>query len=227
PTKDGRAMKQVPRILLVEDDLVTQAYLGAVLEALPATVDAAATAGDAMRMVSGGHRGSHALWLVDAHLPDADGAGLLARLRALAPWTPAIAHTASRERGEIDALLAAGYERVLAKPVAAAALRAAVGAALQARSTVAEAGVGPEWNVEVLRRLFRDELPTQQAAVNLSLQAGNRGAMASVLHRVRCSCALVGARQLDAAVRALQRAPRSLAALDAFNQAIAAWLRRG
>ncbi|MDG6349344.1 transcriptional regulator, partial [Luteimonas sp. 8-5] len=46
-------MKQVPRILLVEDDPVTQAYLAAVLEALPATVDAVASAGEAMRAVSG------------------------------------------------------------------------------------------------------------------------------------------------------------------------------
>src|SRR5690606_3250171 len=177
PTKDGRTMKRrVPRILLAEDDPVTQAYLAAVLEALPAKVDAVATAVEAMRAVSGsfrGARGSHALWLVDAHLPDADGAGLLARLRAMSPWTPAIAHTASRERAEIDALLAAGYERVLAKQVAAGVLRAAVGAVLQRRGAVAEAGImGPEWNVAALRRMFRDELPAQQAAVNLALTTG-------------------------------------------------------
>lgn len=224
-------MKQrMPRILLVEDAPVTQAYLTAVLEAWPATVDAVATAGDAMRAVSGGIRGGrghHALWLVDAHLPDADGASLLVRLRSVAPWTPAIAHTASRERVEIDALLAAGYERVLAKPVAAGVLRAAVEAALQPRSAVAEAGMDPEWNVAVLRRLFRDELPAQRATVNLAAQTGHRGDMASVLHRMRASCALVGAQHLDAAVRALQRAPGSRAALDGFNRAIAAWLRRG
>lgn len=220
-------MKQVPRILLVEDDPVTQAYLAAVLEALPATVDAVASAGEAMRAVSGDGRGTHALWLVDAHLPDADGAGLLARLRSVAPWTPAIAHTASRERAEIDALLAAGYERVLAKPVAAKVLRAAVEAALQSRSAVAEAGVDPGWNVAALRWLFRDELPAQQAAVNLASKADRRSDMENVLHRMRASCALVGAQHLDAAVRALQRAPGSGKALDAFNQAIAAWLRRG
>ena len=217
----------MPRILLVEDDPVTQAYLAAVLEALPATVDAVASAGEAMRAVSGGGRGTHALWLVDAHLPDADGAGLLARLRPVAPWTPAIAHTASRERAEIDALLAAGYERVLAKPVAAKVLRAAVEAALQSRSAVAEAGVDPGWNVAALRRLFRDELPAQQAAVNLASKAGRRRDMENVLHRMRASCALVGAEHLDAAVRALQRVPGSGKALHAFNQAIAAWLRRG
>src|SRR5690606_2921093 len=204
PTKDGRAMKRcMPRILLVEDAPVTQAYLAAVLEALPATVDAVATGVAAMRAVSDPGRGSHALWLVDAHLPDADGADLLERLRSVAPWTPAIAHTASRERREIDALLAAGYERVLAKPVAAGVLREAVGSALESRSAVAEAGTGPEWNVDALRRIFRGELPAQRAAVNLAAKAGQRDGMASVLHRMRASCALVGAQRLDAAVRAL------------------------
>ena len=49
PTTDGRALKHgappdLPRILLVEDDAVSQAYLAAVLEALPATVEAVAAA---------------------------------------------------------------------------------------------------------------------------------------------------------------------------------------
>src|SRR5690606_5520858 len=169
---------------------------------------------------------NHALWLVDAHLPDADGASLLARLRSLAPWTPAIAHTASRERREIDALLAAGFERVLCKPVAVVALRTVVSAALQPQASVAEAGVHPRWNVAVLRQLFRDELPAQRAAVNIALQAGRPGAALGVLHRMRASCALVGAQRLDAAVRALQCEPGSRVALAAFNRAVAAWLRR-
>src|SRR3546814_7320569 len=108
------------RILLVEDDPVSQAYLAAVLEALPATVDAVASAAAALRAVDAG--GSHGLWLVDAHLPDADGATLLSRLRLLVPWTPAVAHTASCDRDGIEALLAAGFDRVLCKPIAAAAL---------------------------------------------------------------------------------------------------------
>src|SRR5690606_8741356 len=144
-----------------------------------------------------------------------------------ASWTPAIAHTASREREEIDALLASGYERVLAKPVAAQVLRAAVAAALHPRSAIAEASLDPQWNVAALQRLFLDELPGQQAAVNLASEAGRRSEMASVLHRMRASCALIGARRLDAAVRALQREPGPGAALEAFNQAVAAWLRRG
>ena len=219
-------MKRVPRILLVEDDPVSQAYLAAVLEALPARVDAVGRAGDAVRAVERGEHDSHRLWLVDAPLPDADGASLLARLRSLAPWTPAIAHTASRERREIDALLAAGFEQVLCKPVAVVALRAVVSAALQPRASVAEAGGHPRWNVAALRQLFRDELPAQRAAVNIALQAGRPGAALGVLHRMRASCSLVGARCLDAAVQALQHEPESRAALEAFNRAVVAWLRQ-
>src|SRR5690606_35625054 len=114
---------------------------------LPATVDAVGRASGAVRAVERSRHGNHALWLVDAHLPDADGACLLARLRSLAPWTPAIAHTASRERREIDALLAAGFERVLCKPVAVVSLRTVVSAALQPQASVAEAGVHPRWDV--------------------------------------------------------------------------------
>ena len=215
----------LPRILLVEDDPVGQAYLAVVLEGVPAVVDAVASAGAALRMARR-HHGRHALWLVDAHLPDADGATLLARLRSIAPWTPAIAHTASRERDEIDTLLAAGFGQVLRKPITAATLRAAVGDTLHGRIAVAETQAPVHWNVALLQQLLLDELPGQQAAVGGALAAGDHVAAAGVLHRMQGACALVGARGLDAAVRALQRAPGCAIALEAFNQAIAALLRQ-
>src|SRR3546814_18379341 len=65
PTKDGRAMKRrATRILLVEDDPVSQAYLAAVLEALPAPVDAVASAAAAWPAVDAG--GTPGLRRVDA-----------------------------------------------------------------------------------------------------------------------------------------------------------------
>jgi len=213
-----------PRILLVEDDPVSRAYLAAALETLPATVDAVVDAATALR-ASTGVRGGHALWLVDAHLPDTSGANLLARLRARTPWTPAIAHTASRERDEIEALLVAGFDRVLCKPIAAAALRAAAAAALRPRTAVAEASVPARWNIAALRPLFLAELPAQQAAVATALAAGDHAAAGEVLHRMRAACALVGARALEMAVQVLQREPGSAAALRGFNQAVAALLR--
>ncbi len=221
------------RILLVEDDPVSQAYLAAVLETLPATVDAVASAAAAVRAAAGGR--GHDLWLVDARLPDADGATLLARLRILVPWTPAVAHTASSDRGQIEALSAAGFDRVLCKPIGATVLRAAVHDALHPAARVAEAwndGVAlaamrnVPGNVDALRRMFRRELPLQRDAVLAALAADELVAADDVLHRLRASCGFVGAMQLDAAVRALQRAPHSAAALGEFTRAVAALLRQ-
>jgi CheY-like chemotaxis protein len=233
--------RHMPRILLVEDDPVSRAYLTAVLEGLPARVDAVASAAAALRAIAGDAR--HALWLVDARLPDADGAQLLAQLRPLAPWTPAVAHTASHDRRGIDALLASGFDRVLCKPITAVALRVAVldalHAAPQPARAVAEGHVADDWddhaalaalrddrgNAAAFRRMFCLELPAQHAAVLAAMAAGNQAAAVEVLHRLRASCAFAGARTLESAVRVLQREPGSSAALHAFSQAVAAVLR--
>ena len=81
-----------PRILLVEDDPTSRAFLQAATESLPAHVDSAVTVAEALALAA---RHDYALWLIDANLPDGSGSGLLARLRAQAPSVPAIAHTAS------------------------------------------------------------------------------------------------------------------------------------
>ena len=72
-----------PRILLVEDDPTTSAYLVALTEMLPAHVDAAASLAEALR-----HAASNAydLWLVDANLPDGSGVELLGTLRGRVAW---------------------------------------------------------------------------------------------------------------------------------------------
>lgn len=112
-----------PRILLVEDDPVTCAYLVAVIEALPASVQVARSLAEARRCVV---EGDHALWLVDANLPDGSGAELLEDWRASGRHTPAIAHTASHDRDALQALLDAGFCQALAKPISAANLLAAL-----------------------------------------------------------------------------------------------------
>src|SRR5690606_40258381 len=62
--------------------------------------------------------------------PDGSGSELLARLRAGGASTPALAHTASRERAEHQALLAAGFLATLAKPLPAGEWLAAIRRAL-------------------------------------------------------------------------------------------------
>lgn len=117
-----------PRILLVEDDAPSRAFLAAALDGLPAHVATATGAGEALMLAARG--GGFDLWMLDAHLPDADGGALLAALRLLAPATPALAHTATRDPGYATSLRGRGFDGVLVKPITLAALRATVRDAL-------------------------------------------------------------------------------------------------
>ncbi|NUS39162.1 MAG: response regulator [Lysobacter sp.] len=223
-----------PKILLVEDDPVSRAFLAAAIEALPATVDAVADCAAAERQAGNGHD----LWLIDAHLPDGDGDALLARLRRDAD-TPALGHTASHDRQELDRLLAAGFLEVLVKPIAPGALQAAIRRALgepgavdadtPARDTPLPAWddgaalaalKGEHAHVEALRRLFLAELPGQRLAVDAALAAGDGDGAGHVLHRLRASCGFVGAARLADAVQVLAADLHAPAALRRFDEAV-------
>lgn len=220
-------------ILLVEDDPTTRAYLTALLETVPARVEAADSMAAALRLA--GHQ-AHDLWLVDAHLPDGSGVELLAALRARGLRTLALAHTAARDRSELDPLIQAGYAEVLLKPVDAGAWLAAIRRVLalpadDAATTAPRppAGKLPIWNdeaaaralggssthVAALRELFLAELPIQRDAIG----GGDAEVRHVQLHRLRASCALVGAARLEVAVQALQAAPNGAAELQGFADA--------
>lgn len=238
---------RTPRILLVEDDAISRAFLAGALAALPARMAVAAGAAEALALAAAGKRFD--LWLVDAHLPDADGGALLAALRLLAPSTPALAHTATRDPDCTAALRAAGFDGVLRKPVGLAVLRAAVRNALRApaRPTAAAdamlavAEPAAAWSIDacapapvpridaaarrtMLRALFHAELPVQRIAVEQAIAAGDIAAAAGVLHRLRASCGFVGAAALATSVRALQSDPASLDALRRFGTCVDAVL---
>ncbi len=162
---ETRKPPSLPRVLLVEDDTISQAYFRAVLEALPTAVDAVTTQACALARAE---TVRHDLWLVDLNLPDGSGPDLLQRLRARWPQPPpALAHTADADPAVRVAALQAGFRDVLVKPLATAELAGAV------RSALADAGDLPDWdnaaaalalnhdpaNVQALRRLFLEELP--------------------------------------------------------------------
>ena len=122
-----------PRVLLVEDDPTSRAFLADVVAQL-ALVDAVGSGAAALRRI--GASPAFDLWLIDAHLPDSDGRSLLAALRLHAPYTPALAHTADPEPAFAARLRAAGFLDVLLKPIPIAVLLAAVASALGVAATV-------------------------------------------------------------------------------------------
>ena len=223
-----------PRILLVEDDPVSCAFLTAAAEALPARVAAVDNCADALRSEQDDPSD---LWLIDANLPDGSGASLLAALRKGASGTPALAHTASSDGAQHRELRTAGFIDVLVKPLSMDALQAAVRGALGQARAVAEgkspypqlpswddaaalsALKGEQAHVVALRRLFLDELPVQCRAIENALADDNVTVAASVLHRMRASCGFVGAAQLGEAVRRLEDDPHSPTAIERFRSA--------
>lgn len=231
-----------PRVLLVEDDPISRGFLAAAVEALPAKVDGAEGCAAALQLA---RAGAHDLWLIDANLPDGNGQDLLQSLRAIAPHTPALAHTASRDRRELDALAAAGFLEVLVKPLGVAALQSAVRRALgqQPSSSAPHGTCGklPVWDdvaaalalhgnrdhVAALRQLFLGELPGQRADLRTALEKDDADGVRTLLHRLQASCGFVGALRLAAAVTALQGDSGSVALRQDFEHAVDDVLARG
>ncbi len=217
---DGMKRRGKPRVLLAEDDPVSRAFMR---ETLAGATEVVAVACGAAALTAVAAAPTFALWLLDAHLGDGEGGALLRMLRRHAPDTPALAHTADPDPEVARRLLAAGFREVLLKPLAPGALRAAVARTLgDGAQAVAEAAP-PPWQ-PLLQARFREELPAQRARLHAALVRGDHVAALAVLHRLRGSCALVGAGTLDAAVRALQARPGSASALAAFDRAVAAAL---
>jgi CheY-like chemotaxis protein len=208
-----------PRVLLVEDDPVSAAFLQAALERAPARVETASTCARARILA---RSADHALLVVDANLPDGRGDALLLGLRKAGITAPAIAHTASREEAEHEQLLAAGFLEVLVKPLSAAEVMAAVRRVFGtgdacAPSAVTRTDDEPLWDdrgaldallgdrsqLQALRGLFVVELRSMRVAIAAAVDASDVTALAPILHRLRASCAFVGAARLCAATEAL------------------------
>lgn len=227
----------MPALLLVEDDPTSAHFLSAALAALPVRVVVAADCAQALAAP-----GAFDLWLIDANLPDGEGGGLLARLRAASPGTPAIAHTADPSPALRDRLLRAGFAEVLVKPLTAARLQHGVREVLglhlgDASASAATPGPAPaeggDWDddaalkalggqrehVEQLRGLFLAELPGARAACLDAFARHDTAALREALHKLRAGCGFVGAVRLERAVAAWQADPASPALRDAFDAA--------
>ncbi|GAA4806646.1 Hpt domain-containing response regulator [Lysobacter hankyongensis] len=230
----------LPRVLLLEDDPVSAAFLAEGIAGLPATVEIAGTVAEARTLA--GDR--HALWLFDANLPDGRGDALLAELRAGGLTVPALAHTADARREERDALIAAGFVEVLPKPLAIAHLHAALRRALGTQATWPMEDIAapcssidgeppPIWDdavalralngqrahVDTMRGLFRDELIQTVARVADAFARGDIDALHAELHRLQAACGFTGAARLAMAVDAMRATTDSSAAHAQFERA--------
>jgi CheY-like chemotaxis protein len=222
--------RSAPRLLLVEDDPVSRSFLGEALAGLPAVVDLAQDIAQAVQLAAAN---PHALWLIDAHLPDGDGGDCLEALRELHD-VPALAITAGASRAELDDLCSRGFLEVLLKPVSIALLQATVRRLLGERAdSVREPRGGklPVWDearalaaiggsrasLQALRKLFLGELPALRAQLVDARAADDIQSMQAVLHKLKAGCGFVGASRLAQAVLALSKEPMDADALSRFG----------
>lgn len=206
-------------LLLVEDDPISRSFMSTALSALGVDIDAVETAVQALAQ---DRMRGHALWLIDAHLPDGRGEDLLAELRGRRPGVPALAHTADPSPAMRASLLAAGFADVLVKPLSAEALQSAVRARLPAADWDEAAALralnGNREHVATLRKLFVDELPATLDHVEQAARAGDLAGLRASLHKLRASCGFVGAARLGQTVQALQAQLDSAEGLARFDQ---------
>jgi CheY-like chemotaxis protein len=204
------------RLLLLEDDAVSLAFLRDALDPLGCAI---ATAGDCAQAAALA-RGDDALWIFDACLPDGSGASLLHALRARGLAAPAIALTAD-PAAQGPALREAGFAQVLPKPIGAARLRAAALAAAAAGAEPVRwddaralpALAGRHDALAALRQLFLEELRGQLRRVHEAVDRADHDAARAELHRLQAGCGFVGATRLHAAVRELYARPDDAPAL--------------
>ena len=214
----------LPRLLLVEDDPVSAAFLRDVAAELPAQVVVAASIAEARTAMASQ---AFELLLIDANLPDGRGEDLLHALREAGDATPALAHTADGNADVHARLRGTGFIDVLCKPIDMAGLHAALRRHLPGLAprpdwddAAALLTLGEQAHVDALRGLFRKELPMQRQRIEAAAHAADETAMRAELHRLAASCGFVGAAKLADTVRSLQAQPLDPRRLQRFGSAI-------
>ena len=197
------------RFLVVEDDPASREFARSSLAPF-GEVDTARTLADAGTLCAENH---YHLLLLDVSLPDGQGDGWLARQRALANRTPAVALTAELDSERRRRLMASGFVEALGKPLSESALRQALApwlgpstAAWDDARALSALG-GSDAALRRMRTLFIEELPRQRERVSAALAHGDTDGLRAVLHQMRAGCGFVGAKALAGAVDALHAEP--------------------
>lgn len=210
--------------LLIEDDPVSQEFLGEAVAAAGWQVELAADVASALRMAQQSPPG---LILCDIRLPDGDAFDVARALwpdaMSLLARPYAIALSAEIDEALRTRLHHAGFSRVFRKPVSLShlldALPGFAGGAVEAVATTApivakEDGgrlkilddetalsvCGNMQTVEALRELLANELDRSLDAIRIAQASDDASMLRDALHRLRSSCGFCGAAALGAAV---------------------------
>lgn len=208
------------RVLVVEDDPLTAEAHATYVGRIPGFVLAgvAHTAHEAARALD--VRGSVDLVLLDMHLPDGHGLGLLQRLRAAGDVVDVIAVTAARETEVVRRAMAHGVSLYLLKPFTFATFRARLEQYAEFRTQLSTA---PD---EVLQdevdRMLGALRPSRQGAADLP-----KGMSAETLRAVVAAVRDAGAPCSASEVAALVGASRVTARRYLEHLAESGMLERG
>jgi len=207
------------RVLVAEDNVVNQKVAARILERLGYTVDVAATGNEAVAAV--GQQTYDAI-LMDGQMPHTDGFEATRVIRAMegTRHTPIIALTASAMQGDRERCLAAGMDDYVSKPVSPEQLEAVLRRWVPALGSAAwESPRPPDWvegtggaiDWDVLAELLAMTKPeflqellgifVQDSRVMLAdlrraHEGGDREEWRRIAHKLRGSCATVGARRM-------------------------------
>ena len=234
------APERADTLLIVEDNVVNQRVLEAMLHKRGFAVETAANGREALSLLT---MGTYALIFMDCQMPELDGYAATAAIRARETGTnrlPIVAMTAHAMKGDRERCLAAGMDDYLSKPLRQDELDAALerwlgtppaqpdapepaAAADPFEALVDEARMRvfrvdyPEI-VDQLVELFVDSTPPLLRELRSSAEGGDGEAVRRAAHKLKGSCQNIGAGFMAKLAHDLERAagagPAELDGLD-------------
>ena len=204
-TGAAETIVRLPRVLVVEDNVVNQKVAAGQLRMLGVE---AQVAGNGAEAIAALRRGGFDAVLLDCQMPDVDGYEVAKEIRRLeqgANRIPIVAMTAYVLDGERERCLAAGMDDYLSKPVSTARLGETLGRWVRMPEPAVDADKvaglkemaksNPRFLTDITA-LFREDALMRLHDLRDSLRAGNPEQLAHAAHALKSSSGNVGAKRI-------------------------------
>lgn len=222
------------RLLVVEDNLVTQRITAEMLLSCGAAARVVSDGRSALAMLKEDSAFSGVL--VDLDLPDIDGLTLAGQIQQLAPRLPLIGFSAHVADETLRQRCARAFRGLIQKPVARDELSRLIEHYLAGRNTLDVAQLEQDektfgrQKIGEWMALFIEHALPQVSEIEQTRAAGELGVVSRLAHRLKSSCASLGMLQSTAACQALEDNPQADAALrcavdDELRQ-LSAWVKK-